>query len=613
MLFARLRSWLRASLRRGALEQSMHDEMQLHMEHMREIGQPPEERTYFSGVALVPAARGLNALRDRFSLPLLITMSIVGMVLLIGCANVASLLVARANARRAEISVRLAIGASRGRVMRQMLTEGLVLISLGAALGLLLARAGLSFLVDLLATTGDRMILDVVFDLRVFLFTAAVATATGLLFSLAPALRTARVEAARPAGGGASAPPPRGRLGQSLVVVQVTLSVTLLCAAGLFVRTLHNLNSIDAGFQSSGVLTMQVEGTVPGSNARSSNFAQSGAVDHARLGALWEGFAARVLALPGVAAAGMATMSPLTGRDRGVLIGVLGVRVPQEDRYIHINQVTAGYFDAMRIDVVAGRSFTTSDRAASSRVAILNESAARTYFGAANPIGRIVRFPGQRVEDPYEVVGLVRDTRYESLRKPDERMAYLPIEQSIDPIVNAVLVVRGLADTTGLVPAIRRAAGETIPAGFVSRVATLEQRVAASLIGERLLSILATLFGGLALVLASIGLYGVMAHVVIGRTREIAVRLAVGAPRDSVMWMVVRSTVALVAVGAVLGTVLAFLAGRLIRGLLFGVAPADPLALSSAVLLLIVVTAAAGYLPARRATRIEPAAALRAD
>jgi ABC-type antimicrobial peptide transport system permease subunit len=267
----------------------------------------------------------------------------------------------------------------------------------------------------------------------------------------------------------------------------------------------------------------------------------------------------------------------------------------------------------MGTTIVAGRRFDTRDRAASARVAILNESAARTYFGAGNPIGRIVRFPGQRVEDPYEIVGVVRDTRYRSLREPDERMAYLPIEQSIDPIVNAMLVVRSSGDTAALVSSIRDEAREALPAGFVSRVASLEQQVDASLVGERLLSVLATFFGGLALVLACIGLYGVMAHGVIGRTREIAVRMAIGARNNAVIWMVVRSTVTLVIVGAALGTVMALLAGQWIRGLLFEVAPADPWALSAALVLLAAVTLVAGYLPARRATRIEPAVALRAE
>ena len=246
-------------------------------------------------------------------------------------------------------------------------------------------------------------------------------------------------------------------------------------------------------------------------------------------------------------------------------------------------------------------------------MAILNENAARTYFGAANPIGRIVRFPGQRVEDPYEIVGVVRDTRYRSLREPDERMAYLPIEQSIDPIVNAMLVVRSSADSATLVSSIRNEARQAFPAGFVSRVATLQRQIDASLAGERLLSILATFFGSLALVLACIGLYGVMAHGVIGRTREIAVRMAIGARNDSVIWMVVRGTVALVVAGAALGTVMALLAGRWIRGLLLEVAPADPWAMSSAFALLAAVTLVAGYLPARRAARIDPAVALRIE
>ena len=284
---------------------------------------------------------------------------------------------------------------------------------------------------------------------------------------------------------------------------------------------------------------------------------------------------------------------------------------PEQNRGIHINQVTAGYFETMGVRVLAGRSFTPRDRAASLRVAVLNETAARAYFGSENPIGRKINFPGQWVEDEYEIVGVVRDMRYEDLRRPDERMAYLPIEQSIDPITGVMVAVRGSGDVTRLVPSIRRVATDSVPGGFVSRIGTIEQRLQQSLLRERLLSMLATFFAGLALTLACIGLYGIMAYGVVRRTREIGIRIAIGAPQQSVMWMVVRETFVLVIAGAALGTIASLAASRFITHQLFGVAPGDPLAISIAILLLLVVAVAAGYVPARRASRINPVVALR--
>jgi predicted permease len=284
-----------------------------------------------------------------------------------------------------------------------------------------------------------------------------------------------------------------------------------------------------------------------------------------------------------------------------------------KDLSIHLNQVTAGYLETAGIRLVAGRLFTGYDRAGSLRVAILNETAARTYFGGVNPLGQKVSFPRQRVQDEYEIVGVVSDTRYKDLRTPDERMAYLPIEQSIDPITNAMLAVRGAGDVTSLVPLIRPVVVETVPGGFVASVATIEQRVAASLVRERLLSMLSAFFAGLALILACIGLYGVMAYRVIRRTREIGIRIAIGARHQSVMWLIVRETLLLVLIGAVLGTLLSFTLSRYVASQLFGVEPGDPAATISALLVLTLVTLAAAYLPARRASRIDPVTALRVE
>jgi predicted permease len=578
--------------------------------YLTEVGMPREKRGYFSGIALVPAARGANELRRTYAEPLMIVMAIVGVVLLIGCANVANLLLARATARQNEMAVRLAIGASRGRLIRQLLTEGVVLVSLGAGAGLLFARWGASFLVAVLAGPSQRVVLEPHFDLRVLGFTAGVSVATALLFSLAPALRATRVDAAKPGQAGAT---PHNRLGRTLVVAQVTLSVLLLCGAALFLRTLHNLNSVPSGFDRDGVLTMQVEATVPGRTVRPKTPAEFRA-DHARLGAIWSGFIERVREVPGVSSAAVATMNPLSGWNRGVKIAIHGpVQGPEKDRGISINQVTDGYFETTGIRPLAGRVFTPRDRAGSLRVAILNETAARAFFGVESPLGRQVNFPGQYVEDEFEIVGVVADTRYKDLRTPDERMAYVPLAQAIDPITAAVVAVRGPGDVIRLAPSIRAIATETVPGGFVTEIATLDQQVEMSLVRERMLALLATFFAALALILACIGLYGVMAYRVARRTREIGIRIAVGASQASVVWMMVRETLLLVTIGAALGTLASLAANRYIAGQLFGVTPRDPVAIVVALSVLGIVTMVAGYVPARQASHIDPVRALRAE
>jgi predicted permease len=578
--------------------------------YMTEVGMTGNKRGYFSGIALIPAARGTNHLRETYSDPLMIVMAIVGVVLLIGCANVANLLLARAAARQNEMAVRLAIGASRGRLIRQLLTEGFVLVSLGAGAGLLFARWGASFLVAVLAGPVERVVLEPHFDLRVLGFIAGVSVATALLFSLAPALRATRVDAAKPGQAGATA---HNRLGRTLVIVQVTLSVLLLCGAALFLRTLHNLNTVPAGFDRGGVLTMQIETTVPGRTQGKKTPAEYRA-DHADLGAIWSGFIERVREVPGVSSASVAAMNPLSGWFRGVGIAIHGpVQGPERGRGISINQVTDGYFETTGIRLLAGRVFTPRDRAGSLRVAILNETAARAFFGPETPLGRKVNFPGQYVEDEFEIVGVVADTRYRDLRTPDQRMAYLPLEQAIDPITEAVVAVRGPGDVTRLAASIRAITAETVPSGLVTGIATMEQQVEMSLVRERMLALLAAFFAALALILACIGLYGVMAYRVARRTREIGIRIAVGARQQTVVWMMVRETLLLVTIGAALGTLASLAANRYIAGQLFGVTPRDPVAIGLALSVLGIVTMVAGYVPARQASRIDPVRALRAE
>jgi predicted permease len=357
---------------------------------------------------------------------------------------------------------------------------------------------------------------------------------------------------------------------------------------------------------------MQVEAPLP--STPSSTTPDEHRREHTRLGTMWQELADRAGAVPGVEAAAVGTLSPLVGRDRGARLAIAGeVPGPEREFGVRVNQISPGFFATAGIRLLSGRAFTTDDRAASLRVAILNATAARAYFASESPLGRKISFPGQRIEDQYEIIGVVADARYRDLRTPDGRMVYLPITQAIDRVTSLMLAVRGRDDAAGLTATVRRTAETVIPGAYVSRVGTIEQRINASLVRERILSMLATFFAGLALALACIGLYGVMAYGVARRTREIGVRLAIGARPPAVIWMVVREMLVLVAAGAALGTAGAAVASRHIRSQLFGVSPGDAIATLVAVLVLVAATLAAAYLPARRASRIDPVVALRHD
>jgi len=580
--------------------------------YMTDNGQPPEKRKYFSGIELVPAARGLAGLRRQLSEPLLIVMTIVGVVLLIGCANIANLLLARASARRNELAVRLAVGASRGRLIRQLLTEGIVLSAAGALAAIVVARWGTALIVSMLARADDGPPLDTPLDLRLLSFIVIVGVAAAMLFSLVPAMQATRADGAQPASQGMTPMArPKGWLGQSLVVLQVTLSLILLSAAMLFVRTLQNLENLDSGFSPQDVVALEVETQLSGPPRIAKPTPADVLAYYTQIGRAWTALGDRIAALPGVEASAIATMVPLTGRDRGVLAGVSGgPPLTEEQRYIHINHVTSGFFATLRIPLNAGRYFTPADRAGTPRVAILNHSAARAYFGDTNPIGRRVNFPGQRVEDEFEVIGVVGDVRYQNARTADERMAYLPIEQTIDGGRSGVVIARTAVPDEHL---FRDEIAKGITGGFAPRLQSLGEMARASLTRERLLSMLASFFGVLALLLACIGLYGIMAYGVMRRTREIGIRLAVGASRRSVMWMVLRETLIVVTIGVIAGAIAVVPATRALRHQLYGVTPADPASLVIAIVLLVVVAAIAGYMPARRATRIDPLSALRCE
>jgi predicted permease len=582
------------------VEQARADLDTIFQPFMDEVGVSAEERRdQHARIELPAAGRGLDTLRRKYDKPLQVLMGAVALVLLIACANLANLLLARGTARRKEFAVRLALGASRGRLMRQVFTESLLLATLGALLGLLIASWGSDFLAGFFATGQNRIFLDLALDGRVLLFTASVALLTCLLFGLAPALQSTRVNpgpALKDVGEGRASS--RSRFGRLLVVAQVALSLLLLAGAGLFLRTLQNLKNLDPGFQRDGVLTMRVN-------------PPWGVYQGERLANLWKEVLTRVEQLPGVRSASLATSSPLGGGGRGVRISVAGFTPDAErDRDIRLNQVSPGFFSTLGIAVTQGRAFTGRDDETAPRVALLNEAAARFYFGDRSPLGAQVSVNNRA---QHEIIGVVRDSRYRSLREPGSRLIYLPTAQALDILGSLTLVVRASGKPLEMAGALRseiRAAGSDL---LLTNIATLDEQAEQSLVQERLLATLALLFGLLALLLASIGLYGVISYDAARRTREIGIRMALGAQARDVLKLIVGQGLGLALAGVTLGLAAAAATTRWLTSLLYGVGATDPLTFAAVTAILICVALLACWIPARRATKVDPMIALRCE
>jgi predicted permease len=557
------------------------------------------ERSYIS---LAPGGPGISLLRERYSEPLHILMAVVGLVLLIACANVANLLLSRAAARHKEISVRLALGASRARLIRQMLTESLLMAGFGGALGALFAAWGVRILVSKFA--GHSSGLNVRPDLPVLGFALAVCALAAILFGLAPALRSTRVELAPALNASSFSPGATGRrwnLGKGLVSFQAALSLLLLVGAGLFLRTLEKLEAEDLGFNRQHVLLVGIDPRLAGYKP-------------AQLPPLYQRLIDRVKALPGVRAASLAAYSPISGNISMGNISVEGYTpAPGEDMYVHVNIVGWDYFETLGTPLLLGRGIGTQDTASSPKVAVINAAMAHNFFGNENPIGRRFGFG----DDPkhsgdIEIVGVAADAKYSSLRQKPERMLFLPcLQMRGDAAYIWELELRTAGDPRSAATAVRSALAGIDKGLPVTIVKTLSEQVDNSLNQERTISQLSSFFGLLALTLACVGLYGVMAYRVARRTGEMGIRMALGARASDVLWMVLREALLLVLAGVAIGIPAAIGAGQLISGLLFGLTPSDPVAISLATLLLVAVATLAGYLPARRASRVDPIEALR--
>ncbi|MCU1275661.1 MAG: hypothetical protein JWO48_3092, partial [Bryobacterales bacterium] len=600
---ARLKPGVRA-------EQARAESDALFQVYMANVRVSPDIRKLaFDRIELAAAGGGMDGLRTRFSKPLTALLILAGLVLLAACVTVANLMLARATARQKEFAVRLAIGAGSGRLIRQTLTEALVLVGAGSALGIVLARQGEAALASFFAEGNDKIILDLSLNGRLVLFAIAVSLLTGLAFGLLPALRAARVDpAAGLQSGSRSIAGSRVslRLGRALVILQVALSTVLLAGAGLFIHSLRQLESIDLGFAREGILTMEVapERTLFGKPEWS---------------ALQTEILDRVLRIPGVRSASWSTMTPLSGRDRGEMLDVPGfVPRTETDKAIHLVSVSPNYFATLGAPLVLGRAFTARDGGSATKVAILNETAARFYFGSADPIGKTVRFEtvrfARRYGHPvYEIIGVAKDAKHQSLRDQPWRFLYIPIGQTIDNVGRLALSVRCSGEAMVLAAPIRKVVQSTRSGLLITNVSTMEKQVERSLIRERLVSTLSTAFGALALVLACIGLYGVLAYAVTRRTSEIGIRMALGATKSGIVWMILREAAALAISGIAVGIPAVLALGRISRALLYGVESFDLPTFACALLVLLVFAAIAGIVPARRAGRLDPMSALRCE
>ena len=561
------------------------------------------KKTYLTeAFTLVPAATGSSGLRRRYQQPLTAIMVVVGLVLLIACANIANLLLARANARRHELSVRVALGASRARIARQLLAESLLLSGAGALIGLQLAQWGSRLLVRQLSTTTNTVFLDLALDWRVLGFTALIAISTAILFGVAPALRASRVqpnEALKEQGRGVIGE--RFGLGNVLVVVQVALSVILVVAAGLFLRTFSSLANVNLGFEHTPVLVANV-------NAQRLQLDPEQRPDF--FGRLRE-TAANV---PGVAQAAVSAVTPVSGSTWNNVIEIPGAPAsPERERMTNINLLSPSWFAAMGTLVIAGRDFTERDLAGSPPVAIVNEAFARKYFDGRNPIGRHVIQPGSptRPAIDREIVGYVEDAVYRALREPVPPTMYLPLAQQAEPPSSMAISVRAAAGSPALLTKSLAAALTGVNKDVAITFRLLSEQVNASLIQERMVAMLSGFFGGLALLLAGLGLYGVTSYAVSRRRTEIGIRMALGAAPAGVVRLVLRRVAILAAVGIIVGSAISVWASRFVATLLYGLEPRDPVTLAIAVLVLACIAGVAGGLPAIRASKIDPAAVLR--
>jgi predicted permease len=551
----------------------------------------------------LPATSGVASLTE-YDTPMWVLLAMTSLVLLISCANLANLMLARASAREREIAVRLAMGASRARVVRQLVAESLLLAAIGAASGAWLAQSLSRFLVGFLSTERDTVFVTLAIDWRVLAFTAGLAVLTCLLFGLAPALRATEIAPAasiKSAGRGMTDGRERFGLRRALVIAQVALSLVLVVGALLFVRSLRNLVNVDAGFRPDGLLVVDVD-------------FERMHVPIERRPSIYDDLMTRVQHTPGVESATELYIVPVSGGGWNDTIVTDGLNGRKPTVVSNFNRVTPGFFRTMATPFLAGRDFSEHDRLGGPAVAIVTEAFARDVLHEANPVGRRVETAsrGDQPRAVYEIIGVVRDMKYQTLRERFKPILFLPMQQDPELPTDPSMIVRStlpLAESTTQVAAAIRSVSPDITISFTA----LPAQIRASLLRERLMATLSGFFGALAALIATIGLYGVMSYTVARRRNEFGIRLALGADRRDIVRMVMREAGALLIAGVTVGTLLAIAGARTASTLFFGLQPGDPVTLALAAVGLGAVALVASYVPAVRASRLEPTEALRAE
>jgi predicted permease len=563
---------------------------------------PPGRNTHWTEtykhfrLAAYPASTGVSSLRD-YDRSLSLLLGIAGLVLLIACTNLANILLARASARQREMALRLALGASRGRLLRQLFTESLLLAAIGAALGIALAQSLSRLLVWSFSTEGAEANLQMVTDWRVLLFAAVVAVLTCVVFGVVPALRATRtepIEAMKTGGRGTTGGRERFSLQRLLVVTQVSVSLVLLVGALLFVRSFHNLMTFDPGMRESGITDAFL------------GFWQSN-LPRERWAEFQRELLDEVRSVPGVLNAATTTNAPLLGSswEHGIHIG-------SQDGNSKFTWVSPDYFETMGIPVIRGRAFTPNDTASSPRVALVNETFIRHYLSDVNPIGQTLR-TNPEPDYPavaYEIVGVIPDTKYNDLRGQTPPMTFAPASQFPGQGPWTSVMIHSNLAPAAIAAAAKRVIAENHP-DVVTQFADFQKEIRDGLVEERLMAALSGFFGLLAALLAVVGLYGVISYIVSTRRNEIGIRMALGASRADVVGIIVRQTLVLLALGVGVGIVAALAAARSAGSLLFGLQPNDPVTFVGAATLLITIALLASFLPARRASRVDPMVALR--
>jgi predicted permease len=599
-IMARLKPGVTAEQGRADLDVSYYQSLTQQAGPLLSIQMEQEIRS--QKIVFKPGFRGESQPTDNFAAEMRVLAGVVGIALLIASVNVASLLLARASARQKEIAVRVALGAGRARLIRQLLAESVLLAGLGGVVGLLVANWGSSLLLAVLAGGGSAIPFQPNLNPSVLAFTAGVSLLAGILFGLAPALRCTRVElnpVLKGAGGHPVSHAPHGALTKSLVISQVALSLSLLIGTGLLLRTLQQFYAVDTGFERQRVVQAWIFPALDG-------------YDHPAEMRVYRELLEKFSATPGVQSASVSRLRMVFGqwyRD----VRVLGEGVnAAETRQVYCDPVGPRFFETMGIPLLLGREFSAADTETSRKVAIISESMARRFFPDENPLGRRFGFDKAQSAGDIEVVGVVKDIKHrlEDQRPPEA--AWIPYTQATTEMYGQMnFLVRTSTDSARMIPLLQeqaRSVDKNVP---LSGIETQEAEIDEYLSDQRSMATLLSFFAGLALALATIGLYGTMSYVVGRRTRELGIRFALGAQRSEVLWMVLRETMSLAAIGVAIGVPLALAATRLLSSMLFGVKTTDAATISTAIIMMCATALAAGYLPARRAMRVDPMVALR--